>query len=88
MEMKRIIAFYRGKSIKSNTGRYFDGIVHNCCKVSAANNDLAFAIHRVGVFGGPVIEQIARPDDVKLSESDDCVIVKDGFVYHLTKEAI
>ena len=53
--MKRIIAFYRGKSIKSNTGRYFDGIVHNCCKVSAANNDLAFAIHRVGVFGGPVI---------------------------------
>ena len=86
--MKRIIAFYRGKSIKSNTGRYFDGIVHNCCKVSAANNDLAFAIHRVGVFGGPVIEQIPRPDVVQLSEEDDCVIVKDGYVYYLKREAI
>lgn len=88
MEMKRIIAFYRGKSIKSNTGRYFDGIVHNCCKVSAANNDLAFAIHRVGVFGGPVIEQIPRPDVVQLSEEDDCVIVKDGYVYYLKREAV
>ena len=86
--MKRIIAFYCGKSIKSNTGRYFDGIVHNCCKVSAANNDLAFAIHRVGVFGGPVIEQIPRPDVVQLSEEDDCVIVKDGYVYYLKREAI
>ena len=86
--MKRIIAFYRGKSIKSNSGRYFDGIVHNCCKVSAANNDLAFAIHRVGVFGGPVIEQIPRPDVVQLSEEDDCVIVKDGYVYYLKREAI
>lgn len=86
--MKRIIAFYRGKSIKSNTGRYFDGIVHNCCKVSAANNDLAFAIHRVGVFGGPVIEQIPRPDVVQLSEEDDCVIVKDGYVYYLKREAV
>lgn len=88
MEMKRIIAFYRGKSIKSNSGRYFDGIVHNCCKVSAANNDLAFAIHRVGVFGGPVIEQIPRPDVVQLSEEDDCVIVKDGYVYYLKREAV
>ena len=88
MERKRIIAFYRGKSIKSNPGRYFDGIVHNCCKVSAANNDLAFAIHRVGVFGGPVIEQIPRPDAVQLSEEDDCVIVKDGYVYYLKREAV
>ena len=86
--MRKLFTYYRGKNIKANTGRYFDGIVHNCCRVSAANNNLAFAIHRVGVFGGPVIEQIARPDDVKLSESDDCVIVKDGYVYHLTKEAI
>lgn len=86
--MRKILAYYRGKALKANSGRYFDGIVHNCCRISAANNALAFAIHRVGVFGGPVIEQIERPDPVKLSESDDCVIVKDGFVYHLTKETI
>ena len=86
--MKRIRAYYRAKSMKANTGRYFDGIVHNCCRVSANNNDLAFAIHRVGVFGGPVIEQIQRPENVSLSETDDCVIVKDGFVYHLTREQI
>lgn len=86
--MKRIKAYYRMKAIEANAGRYFDGIVHNCCRVSANNNGLAFAIHRRGVFGGPVIEQIARPDNVQLSESDDCVIVKDGFVYHLTREQI
>lgn len=74
--------------MKANTGRYFDGIVHNCCRVSANNNDLAFAIHRVGVFGGPVIEQIARPENVSLSETDDCVIVKDGQVYQLKREVI
>ena len=86
--MKRIRAYYRAKSMKANTGRYFDGIVHNCCRVSANNNDLAFAIHRVGVFGGPVIEQIARPENVSLSETDDCVIVKDGQVYQLKREVI
>ncbi len=86
--MKRIRAYYRMKAIAANSGRYFDGIVHNCCRVSAANNGLAFAIHRVGVFGGPVIEQIQRPDNVQLSENDDCVIIKDGFIYRLTKEAV
>lgn len=86
--MRQIYAYYRAKSLKANTGRYFDGIVHNCCRLSAANNTLAFAIHRVGVFGGPVIEQITRPDSVQLSETDDCVIVKDGQVYQLKKEAI
>ena len=43
--MKRIRAYYRMKAIAANSGRYFDGIVHNCCRVSAANNGLAFAIH-------------------------------------------
>lgn len=83
--MRQIYAYYRAKYIKANTGRYFDGIVHNCCRLSAANNALAFAIHRVGVFGGPVIEQITRPQIVQLSETDDCVIVKDGYVYELTR---
>ena len=86
--MKRIVAYYRSKALKANSGRYFNGIVHNCCRVSAANNELAFVVHRVGVFGGPVIEQIARPENVQISETDDCVVVKDGYVYHLTKEAI
>ena len=65
-----------------------DGIVHNCCRVSAANKELAFVVHRVGVFGGPVIEQIARPENVQISETDDCVVVKDGRVYQLTWEEI
>lgn len=59
--MRRIVAYYRSKALKANSGRYFNGIVHNCCRVSAANKELAFVVHRVGVFGGPVIEQIARP---------------------------
>ena len=43
------------------------------------------ADHRVGIFGGPVVEQITRPECVSLSETDRCVIVKDGYVYELTK---
>ena len=74
--------------IKANAGRYYDAMVHNCCRVSAANNSLSFAVHHRGIFGGPVIEQITRPEIVQLSETDDCVIVKDGQVYQLKKEAI
>lgn len=37
------------------------------------------------MFGYPRLEQIDRPSNVRLSELDDCVIVKDGYVYELTK---
>ena len=63
----------------------FDGVVHNCCKVSSNNYQLAFVIHR-SVKGYPRVESLRRPDIVLLSETDDCVIVKDGYVYELKKE--
>lgn len=64
----------------------FDGVVHNCCKVSSNNHQLAFVIHR-SVKGYPRVESLRRPDIVQLSETDDCVIVKDGYMYELKKEA-
>ena len=63
----------------------FAGAVHNCCRVSANNHSLAFAIHR-SVKGYPRIEQIKRPEVVALCESDDCVVVKDGYMFELKKE--
>ena len=84
----RIRAYYRAKRMKAEAGRYFDGMVHSCCRVSANNPDLAFAIHRVGLFGTPEIELIRRPDDVLLHEKGDYVTVKDGYAYELKKEAV
>ena len=63
----------------------FDGGVHNCCGVAANNHQLAFVFHR-SVKGYPRVESLRRPDIVQLSETDDCVIVKDGYVYELRKE--
>ena len=83
---RKIRAYYKAKYLGMEADAYFDGVVHNCCRVSAANNSLAFAIHRVGPFGGPVVEQIQRPNDVLLHEKGDYVVVKDGYVYELRKE--
>ena len=77
----------RAVRIKSEVNAYYHGTVHNCARVSAVNNTLSFAVHRVGIFGGPEVEQITRPDIVQLSEIDKCVIVKDGMVYELKREA-
>ena len=79
-------AYHRARRIKSETELKFAGTVHNCARVSAVNKSLAFAVHRVGVFGGPVIEQIDRPKVVSLTENDRCVIVSDGYVYELKSE--
>lgn len=77
----------RAVRTKSEVNAYYYGTVHNCARVSAVNKTLSFAVHRVGIFGGPVVEQITRPDIVQLSEVDKCVIVKDGMVYELKREA-
>lgn len=77
---------WRAKRIKDEARLFFEGTVHNCARVSAVNKDLAFAVHKVGIFGGPVIEKIDRPDIVELSETDSCVVVKDGLVYELKSE--
>lgn len=77
----------RAVRTKSEVNAYYYGTVHNCARVSAVNNTLSFAVHRIGIFGGPEVEQITRPDIVQLSEVDKCVIVKDGMVYELKREA-
>lgn len=84
--MRRIKALWRLRLIRADAQRFFEGTVHHCARVTALNKDISFAVHRVGLFGGPKVEQIARPDNVQLSENDKCVIVKDGLVYRLNKE--
>lgn len=70
--------------LRADCKRVFNGVVHNCCKVTANNHKVAFAIRR-SVFGFPMVEQIDRPNDVMLHEKGDWVVVKDGYVYELTK---
>lgn len=84
--MRKLYAIWRAKNLKADTQRRYEATAYHCAKVSKLNHDLAFAVHKVGIFGGPEVEQISRPDAVCLSEKDDCVIVKDGFVYQLKKE--
>lgn len=87
--MGRIRAYLdrqRELMIRREAEASFAGAVHNCCRVSANNHSLAFAIHR-SVKGYPRIEQIKRPDEVALCESDDCVVVKDGYMFELKKES-
>jgi hypothetical protein len=82
--LSKLIAAKRLCYLKREASFKFTGVVHNCCNVSANNHDLAFVIRR-SVLGYPMVEQIARPRNVSLSETDNCVIVKDGYVYELTR---
>ncbi len=81
---RKFMAKKRAVYLKREALAKFAGVVHNCCNVSANNHDLAFVIKR-SVFGYPMVEQIKRPGDVMLHEDGDYVIVKDGYVYELTK---
>lgn len=78
----------RARKVSKEAKLYFDGVVHNCSRVSRANHALAFAVHKVGIFGGPVIEQIRRPDCITLTEKSNCVIIKDGDIYELKKNEL
>lgn len=82
--IRRIRQNKREEYLRAEAKRAFNGVIHNCCKVSANNHKVAYAIYR-SVFGFPRVEQIERPKNVDLSEKDDCVIVKDGYVYELTR---
>ena len=84
--LSKPVARYRLNTIRIATRNYYESIVRHCCRVTRANNDLSFVVHRSGVFGGPVVEQIHKPNVVELSDNDNCVIVKDGYVYELKKE--
>ena len=87
--MKRLWHFIsilnRAQRIAQCARDYYDAVVHHGGGVSRANNNLAFLIERVGIFGGPVITQITRPDEVTIGEFDNTVVVKDGFSYELKK---
>lgn len=85
--MKRVVKLIRkasrAKRIPDMAKAKFDTIVYSCANVSKVNNSLSYIIRRSGAFGVPVIEPIQRPDVVILSESADCVVVKDGKIYEL-----
>lgn len=86
LDIRGYFARKRDEINRREIAAMFYGAVHNCCRVSANNHSLAFAIHR-SVKGYPRIEQIKRPDEVALCESDDCVVVKDGYMFELKKES-
>ena len=76
---------WRAKCAKADAQRYYDATAYHLAKVSNINHNLSYIVHKVGIFGGPQIEPIERLDNVNISENDDCVIIKDGYVYELTK---
>ena len=84
-KINRLLACWRYKNIKIATRNYYDGIVEHFCRVTKAKPDLAFIIRREGTLGGPVIDQIVKPPTVTLSDADNFVVIKDGYVYELTK---
>ena len=86
MNIRTILAKKRLCYLKREAAYKFSGVVHSCCIVSSNNHDLAFVIRR-SVLGYPMVEQIKRPNDVMLHEGGDYVIVKDGYVFELTKRA-
>ena len=83
--IKRLFIRYKADQIKTRTQYKFNNTVWDCANISAVNNSLAFAVHKKGVFGYPVVELIKRPENVCLDELDNVVIVKDGYVYEMTK---
>lgn len=82
--LKKLLAKKRLCYLKREASFKFAGVVHNCCNVSSNNHNLAFIVRR-SVLGYPMVEQIKRPYDVMLHEEGDYVIVKDGYVYELSK---
>lgn len=84
----KVKALWRLRRIKSDMPAIFNNAVYHCAKVSALNHTLSFIVHKVGVFGGPMVEQIPRPETIQISESDidQYIIIRDGFIYKLTKE--
>jgi hypothetical protein len=84
-KIKGCLAKKRAKAIKQNAKLYFNSQVHHCCRVSANNHEIAYLVHRVGIFGGPKVELIDRPNEVCIYDTDNFVVIRDGHVYELTK---
>ena len=84
----RGLAKWRAKKIKAEANSLYAGMVHHCQRLSQFDNQFAFVIKHKGTFGGPDIMQINRPDNLSISEFDNCVVIKDGKIYELKNEAI
>ena len=82
------LAKWRAKKASADARSRYYGAVHCCRQLSLLDNSFAFEIRQKGVFGSPDICQIRRPEYITISEYDDCVVIKDGKVYELKKEAI
>lgn len=86
-ERRNFLSIYnRAWQIRKNAELYYDSMVRHCAKLSRHDHSFAFIVHRVGAFGGPDIDQIERPKTVELTETDNCVVIKDGLVYELKRE--
>ena len=86
--MRKLRAIWRLRLIKADAQRYYEATAYHLAKASRINHDLSYEVHKVGIFGGPRIEPIRRPEDVRLYEKGDYVVIKDGCIYRLTKEAV
>ena len=75
----------RAGRVAGKTRDAFSQAVYGCQLVSYYNNGIAFVVNRDGIFGRPQICEIERPADVIISENDDCVVVRDGFIYEMNK---
>lgn len=78
-------AKWRAKKLVADAKSCYDGMVYHCRKLSAYDNTYAFIIHRSDL-GWPIIEQIVRPEEVRLSELKDDVVIKDGYIYSISKK--
>ena len=83
--VSRGLARWRLDSIRIKTHDNFVDTVKACRLLSSDDDPYIYIIHREGVFGGPVVHKELKPDIVTLSESDKCVVVKDGYSYELVK---
>lgn len=81
----KIRSSIRARRIKISAEEHYNTAVYSCARVSRTNNNLCFIIRRAGVFGGPLIEPIKRPEIVVVTENDNCIIIKDGSIYELHK---
>lgn len=75
----------RAKEIARRARTYFDDVIEDCAGVSEANKSISFVVKRVGIFGGPKVIIIERPEIVTLNEKSNCVVIKDGYIYNLVK---
>lgn len=82
---KRWLACNRLRTIHIQVLNHLYELERGCKRITSADDTKAYAIYRDGVFGSPILKEISKPDNVVLSENENRIIVKDGYVYELTK---